>query len=105
MQDFEMLRCVLHYKGTLTSYEMEELNKLPMTAGTRCNQVYKLLYYLDQKSDGPFKLIETLQEMALESNWLAEIADTFIKEYCKCFDECLVYASQFLLLKVMMVII
>ena len=83
MQEIEMLRSLLYQKGVLSGYEMEELNKLPMMALTRCNQVYQLLYYLDQKSDGAFMLIESLQEMKSDRNWLGEIADTLISEYCK----------------------
>lgn len=86
MQDIGVLRYRLHSHGVLTLDEMEILSGLVSPYHTRIDQVYRLLFFLNQKSNGPFKLIEVLQEMASDHNYLGEIAETLIREYCKLYD-------------------
>ena len=84
MQEVEELRYRLHSRGVLNPDEIDILNRLnqPMTPN-RYEQVYHLLNFLNQKSNGPFQLIGVLQEIAAEQNHLGEIANTLMAEYSK----------------------
>lgn len=84
MQEIEELRYHLHSRGVLNPDEIDILNRLSQpTNPNRHEQVYHLLNFLNQKSNGPIQLIEVLQEMASEQNYLGQIVDILMAEYCK----------------------
>lgn len=84
VQEVEELRYHLHSRGVLNPDEIDILNRLSQpTIPNRYEQVYHLLYFLDQRSNGPFQLIDVLLEIASEQNRLGEIANTLMAEYSK----------------------
>ena len=97
LQDISTLRFHLHAYGVLTGDEMLRLNSLRPHIN-RYDQVYQLLSILNHKSNGPFKLIEILQNMSSEHNFIGEIADVLIKEYCRLYKiDIIINVSRFLL--------
>ena len=84
MEEVEELRYHLHSRGVLNPDEIDILNHLSQpTIPNRYEQVYHLLHFLDQRSNGPFQPIDVLLEIASEQNRLGEIANTLMAEYSK----------------------